>query len=175
MVIWIWFCFLSKYHSFTQLKLTKLAYIGCFSGQKHLKDFLILFRDAMCSIRSWIGLKFQTVIPKSLWGAKQKDFPTGSFLWFFRFSFSCIWPWCEWVCLTQMEWYHLEFSVKLTKDHFFGIIMYYCWWHLVVLKEKWQCLSGFTFLLHYTQAWSTKVGCKNLCTPVGSPRHCSGK
>ena len=145
MVIWILCCFISKHHPFKPLKPTKLAYVRCLSRHSSFMDLTIQFVDAMCSFGPYMRLKFKAVIPKSLWGTRLNELPSRTFFQFLYLSFSSIWPWGEWICLPMVTWCLLAFLIELTKDHFFGIITYYCMWHPILLKGKGQCLKCGTF------------------------------
>ena len=144
MVIWIQCRFILKHHPLEPLEFMKLTYVGCLSRHNHFRDLMIQFVDAMCSIRSYIGLKLNAIIPMSFWGTRLNELPTGTFLQFLYFSFSSIQPCGEWLYLPKVTTYLLEFSVELTKEHFFGIITYYHRWYTILLNNaSWASLFSF--------------------------------
>ena len=164
MIIGIWCSFVLKNYLFEPLKLMELANVGCLARHNGFRN--------MCSIGLYVGLKFKTVIPSLFWGTRLNSFLPELF---FSSFISLLAAFDNGVNDSQMTQCHLEFPVELSKDHFFVIVTCYCGWHPIPMKEKRQCLIGFTFQLYWEWAWPTKIGSKNLDAPAASPRHCSGQ
>ena len=79
--------FISKYYPFQPFKLTNVANVECLARHNGFGDLSIQFVNAMCSIRPYIGLKLEAIIPKTLWGARLSELPARTFLQFLYPSF----------------------------------------------------------------------------------------
>ena len=91
---------------------------------------------------------------------------TSPFLKLFNLSFCIIWLGSMWCQLFQVTWSIFELLVKLTLDHFFGIVMNTSCQDTIPSKQQWQGLMCFNSECHWENSRPSKVCDIYLCTYV---------